>query len=153
MYMYEVDMSGKIEETNKPTALALAGRVNFTLYISATEKQKLLKALRAAQPKWSRAKISTFIFATLLYFLLRDHIQKASFVTIDLEYTGHDGVIKNRLIYHCHQAGIPVYKEQITFASVTKKSPSHKLAWRVFKGIDSPNLVISAHDVLDLFGR
>lgn len=150
--MYEVDMSGKIEETNKPTALALAGSINVSLYMTATEKQIILKALRAARPKWSRSKINVYIFAALLFFLLKDDIQKIDLVTIDLEYTGHDGIIKNRLIHHCRQAEISVYTDQITFASVTKKSPSHKLAWRVYKGIVSPDLTVSAQTVLDVFG-
>lgn len=150
--MYEVDMSGKIEETNKPTALALAGHINISLYISATEKQKILKALRAARPKWSRTKINVYVFSVLLFFLLRDDIEKIDLVTIDLEYTGHDGIIKDRVMTFCQREKIFVYKEQITFASVTKKSPSHQLAYDVFRGKTKSDLLILAQDVLVVLG-
>lgn len=150
--MYEVDMSGKIEETNKPTVVALAGKMSYSLYISATEKQKLLKVIRARQPKWSRTKINVYIFAALLFFLLKDHIEKIDLVTIDLEYQGHDGVIKNRLISSCKKVGIWIEKEKIAFASITKKSPAHHLAYSVFKGARLPNVTISSEQVLDTFG-
>jgi hypothetical protein len=36
----ELDMSGRIEETNRPSVLALAGDKEYTVWIAAVEKER-----------------------------------------------------------------------------------------------------------------
>lgn len=43
---YEIDQSGKIEDSNKLTIVALANGKTKTLKIGAVEKQKLIKTMR-----------------------------------------------------------------------------------------------------------
>ena len=43
---YQIDQSGKIEHTSKPTVIALANAKVKTIKISAVEKRKLLKQYR-----------------------------------------------------------------------------------------------------------
>jgi hypothetical protein len=42
----DVDMSGRIEETNRPTALALANEVSVSVWISGRDKRDVIEVLR-----------------------------------------------------------------------------------------------------------
>lgn len=150
----EVDQSGKVNETNRPTAIALANGMRFSIRISARDKRAIVAELRRRYPEWQDSHMYMMMFATLLYFLLREHITRLSFVIIDTEFSGkqNNDSIKAHVMNLCRRAGLKVYKDQITFARVTKKSPSHTLAWRVFKGFENPDRTITARDVLKEFG-
>lgn len=149
----EVDQSGRIDQTNKPTVLAMANGDHYSVRVSAVEKRKILQALRRQKPRWSTALINVFVFSTLLFFLLKERIKKITLAVIDEEFTGHEPLIKDRIMTLCRSQGIVVYKDQIAFKQVTKKSPSHKLAWRVYNSLIKPDLTLTAEDVLREFGE
>ena len=73
--------------------------------------------------------------------------------TIDTEYPGFESVIKNRLLTLSWRDGLKVQKDQLAFGQIGKKSPAHKVAYQVYKGLDKPDRVISAADVLAEFGE
>ncbi len=149
----EIDQSGKIEWTQKPTVLALSNDMRFSILIPANEKRKILLALRQRRSRWSRTFINVSVFSTLLYLLLKDHIGKLSFIVIDPEYQGHEPMIKDRIMTLCRRKGIEVHKDQLTFQRVGKKSPAHNLAIKVFRGKVPPDREISAKEVLAEFGQ
>ncbi len=43
---YQIDQSGKIEQTSKHTYIAIANGKAFILKISSTEKRKLIKSIK-----------------------------------------------------------------------------------------------------------
>ena len=149
----EVDQSGRVDQTNKVTVLAFANGVERSILIPAIQKRKVLAVLKRRRPEWSRALVNVYVFSVLVHLLVKDHIEKLSPIIIDKEYPGHEAVIKNRILTLCRRRGIVVHKDQIVFANIGKKSPAHKLAWRVYNRLVDPDQALSAHDVLTEFGE
>ena len=149
----EVDMSGRIEETNRPTALALANDVTECILISGRDKRMAIQALKQIKPERERKQIHVLIFSTLLYLLLSDYFTAAGVILIDSEYPGYEAVIKNRVMSLCHNEGIEVNKDQIAFGQVGKKSPAHALAYSVYTNKIRPDRRISGQDILQVFRK
>jgi hypothetical protein len=74
-------------------------------------------------------------------------------VVIDPEYEGYEAIIKEWIMTLCHREGIVVYREQVTFHRVGKKSPAHELAYRTFKKRLIADQIIRAEDILRKFGE
>ena len=115
MSVVEVDQSGRIDRTNKPTVLAMANGKEYSIRITASDKQEVLKTLRQRRPRWSTAHINIFAFSVLLFLLLKDHIEKLDLAIIDPEFTDHEPVIKNRVLTLCRKHGLRAYQDQLTF--------------------------------------
>ena len=144
----DVDMSGRIEETNRPTALGLANGMSYSVLISAREKRRAIATVGQLYPHWRRRLIHVRLFSTTLYLLLQSHMHQVDLVTIDPEYPGHERDIKDWVLTLCRRQGLRVYADQMAFQRVGKKSPSHRLAYGVYKGQYKPNQVITAEDLL-----
>ena len=141
---YEIDQSGKVEDTNKLTVVAYANGKIKSVKIGSVEKQKLLAAMRTLDhPKHNYVYK---IFAALIYFLLAD--ESVDSVMIDREYMGHEITIKGFLVYLLNKNGrnIPF----IAFGHVGKSSPAHKAAVDVFRGKKEADLVVNAREILKL---
>ncbi|MBX3064142.1 MAG: hypothetical protein KF726_14285 [Anaerolineae bacterium] len=147
----DVDMSGRVEETNKPTALALANGKIYSILINARDKRMVIDTLVKQKPQRLRKIIHILVFSVLVYLLLAEHIEQASLITIDPEYEGYEALIKDRILTLCRKHGISADKHQITFERVGKNSPSHTVALAVFRGDKLPNRRITAEDVLREF--
>lgn len=146
----EIDMSGRIEETNRPTALALANDVAVCIRISAKEKRKAIEELIRLKPERTRTAIHILTFSSLVFLLIREHIEDLYLVSIDPEYQGHEKTIKDQILTLCRKHGLRVDKDQIAFKYVGKKSPAHDLAISVFRGDTQPNEDILAKQVIEL---
>ena len=149
----EVDQSGRVDQTNKATVLALANGMQRSILIPAGQKRKVVEVIKRRKPQWSTALVNVYIFSVLVYLLVKDHIEKLALIIIDKEFPGHEAVIKNRILTLCRRRGLVVHKDQIIFANIGKKSPAHKLAWRVYNQVVEPDKALSAHDVLVEFGE
>jgi hypothetical protein len=149
----DIDMSGRIEETNRPTAIAIANGTTDCVFISGRDKRLAIASLKQSRPQRSRSHIHILIFSSLLYLLLEPNTGQLSTVFIDPEYPGYDGMIKNRVMSLLEQAGKPVEKHQLIFKRVGKKSPAHKAAYAVFKGLRSADRVITARELLETFRK
>src|SRR6266545_4282029 len=99
----EVDQSGKVEWTQKPTALALANGTRFSIFISATAKREIFNALKRKKAERSETKLHILVFATLLFLLLKDRISRLESVTVDVEYVGHSAAIKEHFLNLCRR--------------------------------------------------
>jgi len=146
----DIDMSGRIEESNRATAVALANGISFSIFISGAEKRKAIAILKQRYPGRDVNLLHIFVFTVLLYYLLQPHIERLALVTIDLEYPGHDALIKNRVMTLLRNAGLRVHREQFAIGQVGKKSPAHDLAYGVYAKKTEPDRVITAADVLVL---
>jgi hypothetical protein len=149
----DVDMSGRIEETNRPTALAMANGVAVSIFMSAKDKRRIIEALRQRKPARERKFIHIRVFSTLLFLLLERDIEKLATVIVDPEYPGYEADIKDWGLTLCRRHGIPVHRDQIVFRRVGKKSPAHRLAYRTFRGKIQPTQRVAAEDVLRLTGK
>ncbi|KKP47626.1 MAG: hypothetical protein UR39_C0003G0029 [Candidatus Woesebacteria bacterium GW2011_GWA1_33_30] len=63
----EIDQSGKVEHLNTHTVVSLANHVSGSVYLSATEKIKLIKILRKSI--FNRAEFIYKIFAIIVAIL------------------------------------------------------------------------------------
>lgn len=141
---YEIDQSGKIEDTNKLTVVAYAnGRIK-SVKIGSVEKRKLLAAVRLLDH--SKRNYLYKIFAALIYSLLAD--EEVESVVIDREYFGQEAIIKGMLIQLLSNRGKNI--PEIQFACVGKASRAHKAALDVLRGEREADLVLTAKDVLKL---
>jgi hypothetical protein len=149
----EVDQSGRIDQTDRPTVLALANGKKYSICISATTKRECLHQLRQ---KWRGVtptpNLYVLVFATSLYLLLKSHISHLTQVVIDTELPGHEGTIKDHLLNLCWRSGLKITAEVISFRQIGKKSPAHDAAIQVFRGKVQPNQKVSVKDLLDEFG-
>src|SRR5574341_268081 len=113
----EVDMSGRVEEKTRPTAVALANSQEYSLRISARDKRAVVNHLSRNRPHLSRSTLHVLIFATLLFLLLKECIVTLDLVIIDPEYVGYEAIIKDRVLTLLRKHGIEARKDQLTFRS------------------------------------
>jgi len=147
-YVVEVDQSGKIGETNKPTVVAFADGKERAILIPSGVKQKVILELR----RWGKADTLYYLlFATALYFLLKEDIEDIDQVIIDIEYRGKEIPIREHLINLLRRAGKRVEAHQIQFDWITKKSPAHRTAIQTFRGERAPDHTVSLNELLREF--
>lgn len=142
---YQIDQSGKVEDTNKLTIVAVADGKSKTLKISAKEKQKLIKVMRELdRPK----KIFIYkMFAGLIFLLIKN--ERMDRIIIDKEYPGHEAFIKEIILQLLR--GVKAKPPQIDFSFIGKQSLAHKIAIETFRGIRKADMIIKAKEVLALF--
>lgn len=139
----EVDQSGKIEQTNLDTAVALTNGTSFTIFIDKREKRIVERALR----KKNKFQVqSPLIFAVVLAItIFESKIEKL--ILIDTEYPSYDKLIKEKIIEvltEMKAKNIPTIK----FGFVGKESKSDYLASKTRLKKIKPNKILKAKEVL-----
>lgn len=145
----QVDQSGKVEDTATDTVIAYANGKTFSILIPAREKRRCLHLLR--EHGKTGKSIYRLLFATALYFLLKDVIERCTLVVLDTEYQGHTAGIKEHLFNLLRRAKYSVHRDQVVFGYVGKKSPAHSVAYTVHRGDGKPDRIITAEDLLGEF--
>lgn len=141
----EIDQSGKIEDTAKPTVLALSNDQKFTLILSALDKKLLQNLFREF---FHKKRIFVYqVFSALLFVLITSAKIKKG-VTIDREYPTKESLITRYCLEMCRQKNIREFT--LNFGHVGKSSSAHSLAYKTFKGKLRPNKKISFEEVLEL---
>lgn len=141
---YQIDQSGKIEQTNWPTIVILSNGQTFSIKISGVEKRKLIKILiELDRPK---KNYSLKIFSALIYILIVKLQVKS--VTIDQEYKSHSRDIENMILQllRNHNQLIP----EIRFDQIGKKSRAHILGISVFRNKSKPDLTLTSQNLLKI---
>ena len=142
----EIDQSGKIEQLNTHTVVALANSVNFAIYISSKEKIKLYKALRTAVLR--RRDQNALVFATLVYLIIIKVGKRLDGVFIDIEYSGKNDFIKEVIVKISNKDSYKLLPD-INFRLVGKSSKAHALGIDIYRKKDKTKaVVIKAEDVL-----
>lgn len=126
----QIDQSGKVEETARPTIVAFTNRDNATIFISSNDKKKLLRQFRK---RGKREMYIFYTFAALILLLTQDYLDKITHIEIDTEYPGREALIKGILIELARHRGYSLNKYEIGFKSVGRKSKVHKLAIETFR--------------------
>ena len=143
--MYQIDQSGKIEQTSKSTVIAVSNGKSLSILISAKEKRRLEKIFRLA------GKPYMFIFITftvLIYLLIRNHLEEIDNLNIDREYKGYEPLIKKYLVEVLRRGGAKVIPD-IHFTEIGKTSRAHKLAIKTYRKQIKPTMVINAKEVIE----
>lgn len=126
-YRYQIDQSGKIEQTNKDTVLCLANGNCYTVLIKAKTKRQLQEIFRRnGQPR----NYVLFTFSAGIYLLLNNYTALGA-VTIDREYFGREAIIKKIIL---EMFGKDHNKIIIGFSTIGKRVNAHLEGYKVFKG-------------------
>jgi len=128
--IYQIDQSGKIEQTHRATAVAYSNTKIKTVYISSKEKQKLQSVFRLT------GKNRIFViqtFAILVYLLLESDITGQNKFVIDKEYPGHEAIIKSYIIQlFKNKKNQKIDPQKLHFSKIGKKSNAHKISNQAF---------------------
>lgn len=145
---YQIDQSGKIEQTERNTVIACTNEEQFTILLKKGEKRKLQKVFRAADMQ----KLFPYLtFATLISILLHKLSPKHK-VIVDREYMGHEDFIEERIEVYVAQLGGKL--PPLSFGHVGKLSKAHQLGYRVAIGKEKADLSLTAAEVLKIiFGK
>ena len=128
---YQVDQSGKIEDTNKDTVLAVASNdFQYTLKVPSKVKREIQNFCRED----GQSKLFVYkTFTVCLFSLLNAYNMKISSVIIDKEYPGHEGLIGEMLtnLFEIFEIGSRI---TFSFGLIGKESPAHTIAHDVATG-------------------
>lgn len=125
-----IDQSGKIEDTNRLTAIAFSNGIEHSLIISAKEKRLVQFQLRRlGQPRVLISKV----FAIGIFILIKNYINKIDTIIIDEEYPGKNHVIHDYLMELIRRHSYDFDGKQIQFTRIGKKVRAHSLAYLSFK--------------------
>lgn len=148
IYTAEVDLIGRIDSVTQSTVLSISAGLSVSLIISSSDKMEVIQRIRDSRPKWGATRIHVLLYTDLLYLLLKNHIEKLDFVTIDKEYSGYESIIKARLLDLLRKDGKYITKDKIRFRRIEKTSPARLMATRVFSGKALPDWRVSAEELL-----
>lgn len=128
---YQIDQSGKIEQTSKMTVIAISNSKQASIILKAKDKRDLQDIYRqAGKPK----VFSLQVFSALTYLLLEKAKIETGIIYVDKEYPGHEDIIKsyiNQLIKKRDK--INLAPENIRFCLVGKTSNVHLYGYKKFK--------------------
>lgn len=145
----QIDQSGKIEQTNINTIVALTNSKHFSIILRKSDKRILETIFR----KISKSKSYPFIvFSALLAIIIKLSDCKNK-VTVDREYFGHENTIKERTLHFLRILG-RFDDIIIEFGHVGKLSKAHDLAAKIGSKKLKPNKVVILKEILRLlFGE
>lgn len=139
---YQIDQSGKIEQTERNTVIACINGQQFTVLLKKGEKRKLQRVFKTANMQ----KLFPYLtFATMIAILIHKLSPKHKII-IDKEYFGHEDFIEERIEVYVIQLGSQM--PPISFGHVGKLSKAHQLGYKVAVGKEKANLVVTADEIL-----
>lgn len=145
---YEIDQSGKIEQTHLNTVLAVSNGKKRTVFLTKKEKRLLQRLFRA------QGKRSGFVYEvfSVLVSLLIFQAEPEKKVILDNEYLGHEGAIKARILEILKTLG---YQREVViyFGFVGKQSPAHRLAVKTARGEMKPTKKVKLEEVVKLIWK
>lgn len=144
---YQIDQSGKIEQTEKNTVIAFSNGKNGSIKLKAKDKRYLQNIYRqAGKPR----SYILQVFSALLYLLFEKFKIEKIGIIIDKEYPGSDNLIRSYLIQLVDKKGkIKLSSEDIRFGSIGKGSNAHGIASKAFK-VNRADFSASKEEILSL---
>lgn len=137
--IYEVDQSGKVENTSKDTIICIACSYDhYGLVARSNDKRRIQKLFRSIQHS---RHYTIFTFSALIAIALSRFPRQA--ILIDNEYDGHFADITRTI-----RAMTDYRPIQISFGWVGKKSYAHNIAYSVGKKMVRPNYIATYEDVV-----
>jgi hypothetical protein len=140
---YQIDQSGKIEQTNRVTVLAYTNRSDYAVLMPARVKRQLQEAFR--QCGMTRVFIY-YVFAAGVYFLVKD-IKRQSDITIDIEYPGKDKLKSEILASLLKACKRPAH--HIRFSRIGNQPKVHYAAHDVFTSKLEPDKLLTLAEIVE----
>lgn len=138
---YQIDQSGKIEQTNKNTVLCLANGSWDSVLIEAKTKRQIQEIFRR---NGQVRNYVLFTFSAALAILIERNI-KLGRIVIDREYYGKEPIIKKLLEEMSEQIKEKIILE---FGLVGKTSRVDFLAGEVFAKRKKPRMILTERMLL-----
>jgi hypothetical protein len=143
--VYQLDQSGKIEQSNLNTVLAIVNSKKYSLLLKKNDKRKLETLFK----KFFRIKFYPYTIFAILIAILIKKLEINSKIVIDNEYLGHEKFINEKVLFYLDLLKIN-YAPVIEFSHVGKTSKAHILAKDVGHQKIKPNLYIKLSEVQKL---
>lgn len=140
-----VDLSAKLEQWTKDSAVAVSNGETLVLWVSKELKQRSRQVL---VKRYGRATVRYRLLAILVYLAVRDHVGNIEEVVIDRDYEGAkaEATIKNVLLNLLRQNGHDAGSGFVRFANV-KNSRADRSARRTYVGKEKPTKEISWEEI------
>jgi len=139
---YQIDQSGKIEQTNKNTVLALSNKKQYAIVIPRKIKRQLQEIYR-------RKGLTKFfiyqIFALGIYFLL-EPLKDACEITIDIEYPGKNKIITSFIKAFLETNEKPIH--ELRFKRIGNKPRVHYAAHDIFTKKKKADKILSLKEIM-----
>lgn len=145
----EIDQSGKIKATNKPTVVGFSNSESGSILIKGKDKRQLQQIFRKA------GKPRMFViqtFSCLIYLLLKDFLLKISQMVIDREYPGYENLIKSYLVQLAKSDSKTLFSDTVHFTEIGRKSRAHLKAYQDYRKKKADTRV-GTEDILGLVLR
>ena len=142
---YEVDQSGKVEQTERNTVLACTNGKSVTILLKKSEK----RALQSAFKRVGSQRIFPYLTFSALLALLIKKLGHFGRITVDNEYTGHERLVSQKTSEYLLVTGVKS-RPVIVFSHVGKLSKAHNMAHEVAVKKKKPTFTVSAKEVFTL---
>ena len=140
---YQIDQSGKIEQTNKDTIIGLANGKTYTVLLKRQIKRKLqVKFRRKGKPKLFVYR--TFI-ACVVLLIKHSDIKHLSNIIIDREYSGLEKLLAD-IFMEMAEKTLKIVPE-VSFSNIGKKSNAHRISYLTTKGKIKPNRLLNLKEI------
>jgi len=153
IFSAEVDISGRIDDLDSHSVVAISAGLSYGIMLPTIEKRRLYDHLVKHNPNLGKTRRNIVIFVGLLYVILNEYIEKLDAVYIDNEYSGYEDYIKGMLLSLIRKEHDNVSSNIVNIVRIDRHSPAREMARRVYKGDCNPDLIISANQIIDLFNR
>ena len=140
----EIDQSGKIEDY-LDTVVAFRNKEQYAVLLNRKIKTEILTEYRK-----KHKDIHYRLFAILVYYCIRNYLNKTELIVIDKEYEGREADIKKHLLRLIWKDYPNFDKGLIRFANIGKKSNAHRIAYQTFIGKLAPNRILTKNEVENL---
>ncbi len=143
--IYQIDQSGKIEQTSLDTVIAFSNGKKYTILLDKTTKRSLQRIFK------DFGKPEMFVyqtFATILAIIFKE-VKPASKVIIDIEYPGKENLIAVLIneVFERFSWKKDFYFE---FGRVGKSSPADHLAALVARKKSKPDKILGLEEIVNL---
>ena len=151
-YIVEVDLSAKVEQWSKNTAVAFSDGIQGSVLISRRVKQAARDWLKIRHPGRRNAYYVYNLLAAFIYLLIKPYLEQIEQVVIDKDYPGEEseGLIKVFLLNLLHRDDPSLRGRFIGFREV-KGEAADMLARRVYLGDKKADRKIAIKDIQQLF--
>ena len=141
----EVDQSGKIEQTNTDTIVALSNDISYTVRLHRKDKRVLKSYFRATHVQ-GRSRYR--VFAAVVAILLAQ-VKPSTGILLDNEYKGHEHFIRQHIMQYVQLLGI-TQSIPLHIGTIRQGSAADLLAGKVGAGVMAPNYTVKIAEVLML---
>jgi len=151
-HIVEVDLSAKVEQWSKNTAVAFSDGIQGSILIDRRVKRRAREWLRDRYPDRSKGYYRYLLFAAFVYLATQPYLQQIRHMTIDQDYPGpqNEKLIKDFLLNFLHRDNPSLHGDFISFREV-KGSQADILARNIYRGSKEAERRISFKDIQAIF--